>query len=223
MNSEPIALRLASGSVTPASRFRKRSSASTATSGMLELVAEGGDDLLALVLAHEPVVDEHAGQLVPDRAVDEHAPRRSSRRRRTGRRSPCRCPPASGCARSAPRRSTRRSRPCRSRRCRARNVVEDRLPVGRVHDLGVELDAVDARARRSRAPRRASSSTTPARRTRAGPRRPCRGATSSTSACPAARRAGGPCSRTVSSERPNSPTSAPSTRPPSSRASSCMP
>ena len=34
MNSEPIALRLASGSVTPASRFRKRSSASTATSGM---------------------------------------------------------------------------------------------------------------------------------------------------------------------------------------------
>ena len=37
---------------------------------------------------------------------------------------------------------------------------------------------------------------------------------------PANRRPG---SRTVSSERPNSPTSAPSTRPPSSVAMSCMP
>ena len=37
----------------------------------LEVVAEGGDDLLALVLAHQAVVDEHARQLVADGAVDE--------------------------------------------------------------------------------------------------------------------------------------------------------
>src|SRR4029077_3760648 len=37
----------------------------------LEAVAEGADHLLALVLAHQPVVDEHARELVADRAVDE--------------------------------------------------------------------------------------------------------------------------------------------------------
>ena len=37
----------------------------------LEVVAERGDDLLALVLAHQAVVDEHARQLVADRAVHE--------------------------------------------------------------------------------------------------------------------------------------------------------
>ena len=71
MNSAPIALRLASGSVTPLSFSRKRGSASTATSGTLKCVAEGGDDLLALVLAHQAVVDEHAGELIADRAVHE--------------------------------------------------------------------------------------------------------------------------------------------------------
>ena len=43
----------------------------------LEVVAERGDDLLALVLSHEPVVDEHAGELVADRAV--HEQRRDAR------------------------------------------------------------------------------------------------------------------------------------------------
>jgi hypothetical protein len=37
----------------------------------VELVAEGLDDLLALVLAHEAVVDEDAGQLLADRLVDQ--------------------------------------------------------------------------------------------------------------------------------------------------------
>ena len=37
----------------------------------LEVVAERGDDLLALVLAHQAVVDEHARELVADRAVHE--------------------------------------------------------------------------------------------------------------------------------------------------------
>ncbi len=37
----------------------------------LELVPEGGHHLVALVLAHEAVVHEHAGELVPDRPVGE--------------------------------------------------------------------------------------------------------------------------------------------------------
>ena len=37
----------------------------------LERVAEGLHDLLALVLAHQAVVDEHARQLLADRAVHE--------------------------------------------------------------------------------------------------------------------------------------------------------
>ena len=71
MNSAPIALRLASGSLTPCRRSRKRSSASTATSGTLKWSRKAGDHLVALVLAHQPVVDEHARQPVADRAVHE--------------------------------------------------------------------------------------------------------------------------------------------------------
>src|SRR3954454_17354184 len=37
----------------------------------LVVVAERGDHLVALVLAHQPVVDEHAGDLVADRLVHE--------------------------------------------------------------------------------------------------------------------------------------------------------
>ena len=37
----------------------------------VEVAAEGLDDLLRLVGAHEPVVDEHARELVADRLVDE--------------------------------------------------------------------------------------------------------------------------------------------------------
>ncbi len=72
MNSEPIALRLASGSVTPASSVEEARLGVDGHERDAEVVAERGDDLLALVLAHEAVVDEHAGQLVADRAVHEH-------------------------------------------------------------------------------------------------------------------------------------------------------
>jgi hypothetical protein len=37
----------------------------------LELVAERGHDLVALVLAHQPVVDEHAGQLLAHGAIGQ--------------------------------------------------------------------------------------------------------------------------------------------------------
>ena len=106
MNSAPMILRLVSGSVTPASRSRKRVLGVDGDERDAEVLAEGRDDLLALVLAHQAVVDEDAGELVADRPVHEAARRplestpplspQITPRRRPGR----------GCARSAPRRST---------------------------------------------------------------------------------------------------------------------
>ena len=63
--------RLRSGSRSPASRSRKRSSARAVTSGTCEVLAEQRLDLLALALAQQAVVDEHAGEPVADRLVHE--------------------------------------------------------------------------------------------------------------------------------------------------------
>ena len=71
MNSAPIALRLVSGSVTPRELGEEALLGVDGDERDLEVVAERGDDLLALVLAHQAVVDEDAGQLVADRAVHE--------------------------------------------------------------------------------------------------------------------------------------------------------
>ena len=71
MNSRPMILRLVSGSVTPASASRNW------LGGVdhLQVDAGRGDevplDLLGLALAQQPVVDEHAGQLVADRALHQ--------------------------------------------------------------------------------------------------------------------------------------------------------
>ena len=188
----------------------------------LEGVAEGRDDLLALVLAHQPVVDEDARELVADRAVHEQ---------RRHRRVDAAAQPADDLA-VADLVADARDLLLDDRRRRPRHVaaadvaqeaLEDVLPVGRVDDLGVELDAVDRRARRTRRPPPATRSTRPARV------KPGGGAKTVSRCdiqqlCSAGRPASSrPCSRTVSLERPNSPTSAPSTRPPSLSASSCMP
>ena len=77
----PIALRFASGSVTPARRSKKRSPASTWISSMPMVAAERLDDLVALALAHQPGVDVDARQLVADRR-GARAPRRPPSRRR---------------------------------------------------------------------------------------------------------------------------------------------
>ena len=74
---------LSSGSLTPSSRLRKRSRASTWTRDV-EVVAERLHDLLGLVLAQQAVVDEDAGQLVAHRLA-RGARRRPSRRRRARR------------------------------------------------------------------------------------------------------------------------------------------
>ena len=109
----------------------------------LEVVAERGDDLLALVLAHEAVVDEDARELVADRAVDEQ--RGDARVHAAG--EPADHAPVADLladaldlllddARGAPRHVGAADV--------AEEALEDVLPVRRVDDLGVELDAVDA-------------------------------------------------------------------------------
>ena len=73
-------------------------------------------DLRRFVQPQHAVVDEDAGQLVADRAVNDAAPRPSSRRRRSARRRRARRPPARGSAPSPPRQTT----PSSSRRCSRR-------------------------------------------------------------------------------------------------------
>ena len=73
MNSSPIDLALLLGvGRRPRAASRKRSlGVDVRRAATLEVVAERLDDLLGLVLAHQAVVDEHAGELVADRPVDE--------------------------------------------------------------------------------------------------------------------------------------------------------
>ena len=143
MNSAPIALRLASGSTQP---LQPREEALLAVHGHqrdLELVAERGDHLLALVLAHHPVVHEHAGQLVADRLVDQQRGDRAVHAARE------RADHLAAADLGADRRDLLVDDVGRAPVARAAaDVLEERrqhlLPVGRVHDLGVELDAVEA-------------------------------------------------------------------------------
>ena len=222
MNSAPIALRLASGSVTPLSFSRKRASASTATSGTLNVSRKALIDLLALVLAHQAVVDEHARQLVADRAVHEQ---------RRHRGVDAAGEPADDLAVADLLADAahlflddRRRRPGRLAAADlGQEARQDLLAVGRVHDLGVKLDAVDAAlgvldrghrrgargGQRGEARRRLVDGVAVGHPARLLARQ----------AVPAAR----PARATCRSERPNSPTSACSTRPPSSCTSSCMP
>ena len=66
----------------------------------VEMVAEQPHDFLALARAHQAVIDEHAGELVADRLVDQHRGDRRNRRRRRGRRSPGPCRPGRGSPRA---------------------------------------------------------------------------------------------------------------------------
>ena len=72
MNSAPMILRLASGSTCAGEALEEAVGCVDRDQRDVEAVAERCDDLLALVLAHEAVVDEDAGELVADGAVDEH-------------------------------------------------------------------------------------------------------------------------------------------------------
>ena len=116
----------------------------------VEVAAERLHDLLGLVLAQQAVIDEDAGELVADRLVHEErgngrvdaARERAEHALRADRRAD-------------PRDLLLDDRGGRPRRRRAgdlvEEVLEDVLPVRRVHDLGMELHAVQPRARSSKA------------------------------------------------------------------------
>ena len=77
MNVWPMIFRFSSGSSTPASASRKRSRRVDRDELDAQVRAERPLDLLALVQAQQPRVDEDAGELIADRAMHQ---RRGDRR-----------------------------------------------------------------------------------------------------------------------------------------------
>ena len=129
--------------MTPARRSKKRSRGAHVDELDALVAPERLDDLLALALAHQPGVDEHARELRTDGLVHE--------RGGDGRVD------AAGEAADDPfgadlvadrvdrRLDDRGHRPGRPAAARVvEEVLEHLLPVRRVHHLGVELHAVDA-------------------------------------------------------------------------------
>ena len=138
-----MVLRLASGSVTPASALKKSCLGVDVHQRDVVVVAEQRHDLLGLVGAQQPVVDEDAGELVADRLVDQHRGDALNRRRPTGRRSPGPCRPARGSWRSPRRRKAAMVQsPVQPAMWRTK-LRDQRRAVGRVHHLGVELHGVE--------------------------------------------------------------------------------
>ena len=173
MNSAPMILRFCSGSVTPASRAEEARRRVDHDQRQLHPVAEPILDLGRLLLAQQAVVDEDAGQPVADRLV--HEQRRDRRidaaatgRRRRGRRRP-RPDAGHGFV------DERRHRPVAA----AAADVDGEGPqevgaVLRVHDLGVEQQAVERRDRGARWRRPAPSRWWRRPRSPAARRRPSR-------------------------------------------------
>ncbi len=130
----------------------------------LEVATEGLDHLGGLVLAEEPVVDEHARELVADSLVDEQRGDGrvdAARERAEDALAPDLCP-------NSRRLLLDHSRGRPGRR-RVRHVVEEVLEqlgaMRCVHDLGMELDAVERPVgvleRGDRGRRRAGDNTRP--------------------------------------------------------------
>ena len=108
----------------------------------MEVVAERLDDLRGLVLPQQAVVDEDAGQLVADRLVDEE--RRDRRVDAARERAEHALAPDLGADPLDLLLDHRGGRPGRGRvGDRVEEVLQQVVPVRRVHDLGVELDAVE--------------------------------------------------------------------------------
>ena len=222
MNSSPMILRLVSGSSTPASLARKRSSASTWTSGMPNC-AEGLDDLLGLVHPHQPVVDEDAGQLLPHRLVDEH--RRDRGVDAAGEAADDAAVADLGLDLRDLLGDHRLRRPLLlAAGDVAQEAGQDLGPVGGVDDLGVELDPVEPAIGHLAGGDRRARARGERDEARRAPRRRRRDGSSSSSApagSPPSRRP--PPSVRMRSVRPNSPDSADSTLPPRARTIACMP
>ena len=132
MNSSPMMRRFCSGSSTPARRREEPLPGVDHHQLHAQVLGEGRAQQLRLALAHQPVVDVDAGQLVADRPMHE---RRGHRRvhaagqRADDRPSPIRCA-ARDVGHCRP--DEGRRRPCRRapRRCRRRSCAGSRLPRG---------------------------------------------------------------------------------------------
>ncbi len=72
MNSRPMVLRFTSGSVTPSSSPRNCLRRIHMHQRNVVVVAEQVDDRLGFVQPQQAVIDEHAGELVADRFMDQH-------------------------------------------------------------------------------------------------------------------------------------------------------
>ena len=72
MNSLPMVLRFCSGSVTPASSPKKLLRRINVNQRNVVVIAEQVHDGLSFRQPQQAVVDEHAGELVADRLVDQH-------------------------------------------------------------------------------------------------------------------------------------------------------
>ena len=221
MNSSPTILRFSSGSDDAGEPREEALLRLHVDERHVEVAAERLDDLLGLVLAQEAVVDEDAGELVADRLV--HEERGDGRVDAAGERAEHALRADRG---ADPRDLLLDDRGGRPRRRRARDLVEevleDLLPVRRVHDLGMELDAVEPRARGPR--RRRSASTASCAVTSA----PAGGAVTESrwliqTVCSGGRSWKSSDSPASSSALPNSDAPVRSTAPPRSRAMSCMP
>ena len=200
-------LRFCSGSLTPARRSRNSAAASATTERDVEVAAEQLDHLLGLARAQQAGVDEHAGQLLADRLVQQQRRDRASRPRPRGRRSPA---PAPTCSRM---RSIARLAKARHRPVAA--AAGD--PVGEVPQQRAALAACarprgGTGRRRSAARRRRSRRTASPPRSRppespAAARRPCRrGSSRPGSRAPGSNRPSNSAQRPTTSmkARPNS-------------------
>ena len=222
MNSSPMILRLRSGSSTPASLARKRSSASTWTSGM-----------------------PNCSKASTTCSASFSRIRPWSTKTQVSRSPTARCTSSAATEESTPPERPQITRPSPTWAWTLRDLLgdhrlrrplllaagdvaqeagEDLGPVGRVDDLGVELDAVEAAVghlaggdRRAGAGGERGEALAAARRRRRGG--------SSSSCCSSGRPPSSlpPPSRRISSVRPNSPASAPSTLPPSAWTIACIP
>ena len=157
MNSAPIALRLASGSLSPDRRSRKRSSASTATSGTLKWSRKAAITWSPSFLRISPwSTNTHVSRSPTARCTSRAATDES-----TPPDSPADHAPITDLG--ADRRDLlvddRGGLQSRAAAHVLEEGGEDLLAVRRVHDLGVELDAVQARARHPPPRRPATRST----------------------------------------------------------------
>ena len=144
MNSSPTILRFSSGSETPASRERKRSCAWTCTSGTRKWLENVSTTCSASFSRRRPVdEDARAGRRPPMHQQRRHG------RVDAARQGAEHALGADGGPDPLDLLLDHRGRRPGGRRAGdlVQEVLEDVLAVRRVHDLGVELDAVQAPAR----------------------------------------------------------------------------